>query len=170
MPIIADKQGIRGISNPSIPAQSPLGSEKITTPVYPQVSEDIECTSPLTSLKFSSDLQVLNLGGELWQPHAARSCYNEEQITSALDCQDQTDGEQGTGRWKGGEEETVARDSVYRADWLSKQNIFTWCKRDPSNLSAVLFMSSANSRSEGYLDFRGKTRLEPIAAPLDYVV
>lgn len=70
--------------------------------MYPQVSEDIECTSPLTSLKFSSDLQFLNLGGELWQPHAARSCYNEEQITSALNCQDQTDGEQGNRQVEGG--------------------------------------------------------------------
>ncbi len=70
--------------------------------MYPQVSEDIECTSPITSLKFSSDLQFLNLSGEPWQPHVACSCYNEEQITSALDCQDQTDGEQGNRQVEGG--------------------------------------------------------------------
>lgn len=87
--------------------------------MYFQVSEDIKCTSPITSLKFSSDLQFLNLSGEPWQPHVARSFYNKKQITSALGCQNQTDGEQGNSGW-GEEEETVPQGSVYSTNCFSK--------------------------------------------------
>lgn len=102
LPIIGDKQGIRGLSNlVSQPIVHWDFLKKLQLSVYFQVSEVIKCTSPITSLKFSSDLQFLNLSGELWQPHVARSYYNKKQITSALGCQNQTDGEQGNSGWWG---------------------------------------------------------------------
>lgn len=140
MPIIGDKQGIRGRSSPFIPARSPLGSEKIITSSVPPSLW--RCRVYITS--YIPEIQFWPAVSEPRWGTVAAPCgplllqWRTDNICTRLPGPDRWWTREQWAGGEGGEEETVPQDSAYRAHCLSKQNSFTWRKRDPSNLSALL--------------------------------